>query len=91
MIPFQNCKNLNFHESKFPITPNLWVHTGSCNNLDADFGSWTQDAGICIIGLHRLDSTSAAGDGLAAISGVVVIYGIPYNGKFMLQCKLKMK
>jgi hypothetical protein len=52
---------------------------GSCNNLDADFGSWTQDVGFCIIGLHRLDSTSAAGDGLVAISGVVVIYGTEYT------------
>jgi hypothetical protein len=41
---------------------------GSGNNLDTDFGSWTQDAGLSIIGLHRLDSTSAAGDGLVAIT-----------------------
>jgi hypothetical protein len=26
------------------------------------------DAGFCIIGLHRLDSISATGDGLVAIS-----------------------
>jgi hypothetical protein len=26
------------------------------------------DAAFCIIGLHRLDSNSAAGDGLVAIS-----------------------
>jgi hypothetical protein len=31
---------------------------GSCNNLDADFGSWILDAGFYIIALHRLDSTS---------------------------------
>jgi hypothetical protein len=42
--------------------------TGSWNNLDADFGSWTQNAGFCIIGLHHLDSISDAGDGLVAIS-----------------------
>jgi hypothetical protein len=42
--------------------------TGSWNNLNTDFGSWTLDAGFCIIGLHRLDSISAAGDGLVAIS-----------------------
>jgi hypothetical protein len=36
--------------------------------LDTDFGSWILDAGFCIIGLHRLDSISAAGDGLVAIS-----------------------
>jgi hypothetical protein len=41
---------------------------GSWNNLDADFGSWILDAGFCIIGLHRLDSISAAGIGLVAIS-----------------------
>jgi hypothetical protein len=41
---------------------------GSWNNLDADFGSWTWDAGFCIIELHHLDSSSAAGDGLVAIS-----------------------
>jgi hypothetical protein len=47
----------------------LCVHNllGSCNNLDADFGSWMLGIGFCIIGLHRLDSTSAAGDGLVAI------------------------
>jgi hypothetical protein len=27
-----------------------------------------QDTGFCIIGLHRLDSISAAGDGLMVIS-----------------------
>jgi hypothetical protein len=42
--------------------------SGSWNNLDADFGSWKLDAGFCIIGLHRLDLISAAGDGLVAIS-----------------------
>jgi hypothetical protein len=45
-----------------------WGGDGSWNNLDADFGSWTLDAGYFIIGLHRLDSISAAGDGLVAIS-----------------------
>jgi hypothetical protein len=43
-------------------------HLGNCNNLDADFGSWTPNAGFCISGLHHLDSISAAGDGLVAIS-----------------------
>jgi hypothetical protein len=47
---------------------------GSCNNLDADFWSWMLDDGFCIIGLYRLDSTSAAG-----IDGVVVIYKTEYT------------
>jgi hypothetical protein len=51
---------------------------GSCNNLDADFGSWILDAGFCIIALHRLDSTSAACDGLVVIS-IVVIDGTEYT------------
>jgi hypothetical protein len=39
-----------------------------------------------IIGLHRLDSTSAAGDGLVAISGVVVvIHGTEYT-HFHIPC-----
>jgi hypothetical protein len=41
------------------------LKSGSCNNLDADFGSWTLDAGFCTIGLHRLDSTSGAAGGLS--------------------------
>jgi hypothetical protein len=41
--------------------PLPWFLEGSCKKLEADFGSWTMDAGFCIIGLHRLDSTSAAG------------------------------
>jgi hypothetical protein len=49
---------------------------GSFNNLDT---FWILDAAFCIIGLHRLDSISAAGDGLVAISGVVVIYGTPFQ------------
>jgi hypothetical protein len=44
----------------------LYTSNSSCKNLDADSGFWTQDAEFCIIGLHRLDSTSAAGDGLVA-------------------------
>jgi hypothetical protein len=38
------------------------------NNLDAHFGSWMLDAGFSIIGLHRLDSTTAAGDCLVTIT-----------------------
>jgi hypothetical protein len=34
---------------------------GRCKNLDTYFGFWTLDAGFCIIGLYRLDSTLAAG------------------------------
>jgi hypothetical protein len=41
---------------------------GSCNNLDADFGSWILDAGFCIIALHRLDSTSAECDDLVVMA-----------------------
>jgi hypothetical protein len=52
-----------------------YMHDGTCNNLDADFGSWILDAGFCIIALHHLDSTSAACDGLVVIS-IVVIYRI---------------
>jgi hypothetical protein len=40
--------------------------------MDADFVSWMQDAGFCIIGLHRLDSISAAGDGLVAIADCMI-------------------
>jgi hypothetical protein len=60
---------------------NDFVKRGSCYNLDIDFGSWTLDSGFCIIGLHRLDSTSAAGDGLVAISRIVVTcsYGTEYT------------
>jgi hypothetical protein len=36
------------------------------------------DAGFCIIALHRLDSTSAACDGLVVIS-IVVIYISEYT------------
>jgi hypothetical protein len=52
----------------------------SCNNLDADFGSRILDAGFCIIALLRLDSTSAACNGLVVISiPVVIIYGTEYT------------
>jgi hypothetical protein len=48
-------------------TRQLVLCKGSCNNLDADFGSWILDPGFCIIALHRLDSTSPARDGLVVI------------------------
>jgi hypothetical protein len=56
------------HNATTPVKLCRPLMIGSCNNLDADFGSWTHDAGFCIIGLHHLDSNSAADDGLVAIT-----------------------
>jgi hypothetical protein len=43
-----------------------------------------QDAEFCIIGLHCLDSTSAAANGLVAISGGSCIVGKAYVGSALL-------